>query len=97
MAGEVKVSEDEGEISVGGAEELKIKEKEAELKPVEKVEPDEDNEKKKLTEEEQQSFKNKIKEIKAQGGTLDELIKILKKGIDEKKALPFAIKNTKKL
>lgn len=50
-----------------------------------------------LTEEEQQSFKNKIKEIKAQGGTLDELIKILKKGIDEKKALPFAIKNTKKL
>lgn len=50
-----------------------------------------------LTEEEQQSFKNKIKEIKAQGGTLDELIEVLKKGIDEKKALPFAIKNTKKI
>jgi len=50
-----------------------------------------------LTEEEKQSLRNKIKEIKAEGGTLDELIKVLKVGIEEKKALPFAIKNTKKL
>ena len=50
-----------------------------------------------LEEKDRERFEEGIKRIMADGGNLETTLKILKEGIEEKDALPFATKITKEL